>query len=167
MTTPPEYPLGPPLIGALIRMPMEAVAARIIGGLHAAGFTDLVPAHFPVLRYPGPEGRRPSELAQEANMTKQAMNYLLGQLERLGYLTRAGDPHDQRFRRIELTERGHAVARAIREIVAEIEAELERELGSAKFIQLRRLLVELNATSLVREFHESAPGATTARARAS
>ena len=64
MTTPPEYPLGPPLIGALIRMPMEAVAARIIGGLHAAGFTDLVPAHFPVLRYPGPEGRRPSELAQ-------------------------------------------------------------------------------------------------------
>jgi hypothetical protein len=84
---PLRYPLGPPLIGALLRMPLDAVVARILAGLHEAGFTDLVPAHFPVLRYPGPENRRPSELAAEARMTKQAMNYLLGQMQQLGYLT--------------------------------------------------------------------------------
>jgi hypothetical protein len=33
----PEYPLGPPLIGALLRMPMDAVVARILRDLHDAG----------------------------------------------------------------------------------------------------------------------------------
>ena len=111
---------------------------RILAGLHNAGFTDLVPAHFPVLRYPGPGDRRPSELAAEAGMTKQAMNYLLGQMQQLGYLTRDDDPDDQRFKRVRLTERGHAAAQAIRAIVADIEAELGQELGPAQFDQLRR-----------------------------
>jgi DNA-binding MarR family transcriptional regulator len=148
-----EYPLGPPLIGALLRMPADAVVARIFLDLHHAGFTDLVPAHFAVLRYPGPEDRRPSELAAEAGMTKQAMNYLLGQMQQLGYLTRDDDPEDQRFKRVHLTERGHAAARAVRESVAAIEAELEQQLGPAQFDQLRRLLIQLNATSFVRESH--------------
>jgi DNA-binding MarR family transcriptional regulator len=155
LTLKPEYPLGPPLIGALLRMPLDAVVARILAGLHDAGFTDLVPAHFPVLRYPGPENRRPSELAAEARMTKQAMNYLLGQMQQLGYLTRDGDPEDPRFKRVHLTERGHAAAQAIRDIVAEIETELEQQLGPAQFDQLTRLLIQLNATDLVRDFHDA------------
>lgn len=149
MTLQPEYPLGPPLIGALLRMPSDAVVARILRDLHDAGFTDLVPAHFAVLRYPGPQDRRPSELAAEAGMTKQAVNYLLGQMERLGYLTRDDDPEDQRFKRIRLTDRGHAAARAIRESVAGIEAELEQQLGPADFARLRELLVQLNASAFV------------------
>jgi DNA-binding MarR family transcriptional regulator len=152
-----EYPLGPPLLGALLRMPADAVVARILLDLHSAGFTDLVPAHFAVVRYPGPENRRPSELAAEAGMTKQAMNYLLGQMQQLGYLTRDDDPEDQRFKRVHLTERGHAAARAVRDSVAGIEAELEQEFGTAEFGQLRELLVQLNATSFVRQFHERTP----------
>lgn len=143
-----------------MRMPGDAVLARILLDLHDASFTDLVPAHFAVLRYPGPENRRPSELAAEAGMTKQAMNYLLGQMQHLGYLTRDDDPEDQRFKRVHLTERGHAAAHAIRESVREIEAELEQELGPPKFDQLRQLLTQLNATSFVREFHRRSPGAT-------
>ena len=160
LTLNPEYPLGPPLIGALMRMPMDAVFARILLDLHEAGFTDLVPAHLAVLRYPGPENRRPSELAADARMTKQAMNYLLGQMQQLGYLTRDDDPEDQRFKRVHLTERGHTVARTIRKTVAEIEAELERELGPAEFEKLRELLVQLNATSFVLDFHQGSPSAT-------
>jgi len=152
-----KYPLGPPMIGALLRMPVDAVVARSMGDLHDAGFTDLVPAHFVVLRYPGPHDRRPSELAAEAGMTKQAMNYLLGQMERLGYLTRDDDPDDQRSKRIHLTERGHAAARAIRRSVADIEAELQQQLGPAQFDQLRQLLVQLNDTTLVRRFHQRPP----------
>jgi DNA-binding MarR family transcriptional regulator len=151
---PAEYPLGPPLIGALLRMPVDAVVARIMGDLHDAGFTDLVPARFVVLRYPGPHDRRPSELAAEAGMTKQAMNYLLGQMERLGYLTRDDDPDDQRSKRIHLTERGHAAARPIRQSVADIETELQRQLGPTQFDQLRQLLGQLNTTSFVRDFHQ-------------
>jgi DNA-binding MarR family transcriptional regulator len=141
--------LGPPLIGALLRIPLDAVRARILAGLHAGGFEDLVPAHLSVLRYPGPQGRRPSDLATDAGITKQATNYLLGELERLGYLAREDDPEDRRSKRIGLTARGEAAARNIRETVRRVETEMERELGGEDFARLRELLVALNATSFV------------------
>jgi hypothetical protein len=59
-------------------MPLDAVRQRMIDDLHGAGFTDLVPAHAAVLRYPGPQERRPSDVAAEAGMSRQAMNDLLG-----------------------------------------------------------------------------------------
>ena len=135
-------------------MPLDAIRGRMLAGLHAAGFTDLVPAHFAVMRYPGPENQRPSEVAAEAGMTKQAMNYLLGQLEQLGYLTRSDDPDDQRSKRIHLTDRGHAAAQCIRATVAQIETELEQELGPRQFGQLRQLLTQLNATNTIGEHRQ-------------
>jgi DNA-binding MarR family transcriptional regulator len=140
----------PPLIGALLRMPVDAVHRRIIADLQAAGFTDLSDSHMAVLRYPGPQGRRPSDIAEEIGMSKQAVNYLLGGLERAGYVRRADDPDDRRSRRVELTPRGEVVRRTIRATVAAIESELERELGVRAFSQLRSLLVRLNGTEFVR-----------------
>ena len=139
----PDYPLGPPLIGALLRRPWETVRERMLSGLHQAGFSDLVPAHLTVLQYPGPENRRPSDLAAETNMSKQAINYLLGQMEELGYLAREHDENDQRSRRIRLTERGHAAARTMRDIVREVEREWAKEVGPTRFEQLRELLIEI------------------------
>src|SRR5271165_6963832 len=81
----------PPLIGALLRVPWETVRERMLAGLHQRGYSDLVAAHLNVLLYPGPENMRPLELAARTGMTKQALNYLLGQMETLGYLTRAQD----------------------------------------------------------------------------
>jgi DNA-binding MarR family transcriptional regulator len=133
----------PPLIGALLRVPFEAVRDRMLAGLHERGYGDLVAAHLNVLQYPGPDGLRPSELAARTRMSKQALNYLLGQLEQLGYLVRDDDASDQRSRRIRLTARGRAVAEAIREIVREVETEWERQLGARSFAQLRELLVQL------------------------
>ena len=134
-----------PLIGALLRIPFETVRDRMLAGLHARGYTDLVAAHLNVLQYPGPENLRPSELAARTRMTKQALNYLLGQLEQLGYLTRQVDDGDQRSRRIHLTPRGRAAIGAIREIVQDVEAEWARQLGPRRFAQLRDLLEELQA----------------------
>jgi DNA-binding MarR family transcriptional regulator len=133
----------PPLIGALLRVPFESVRDRMLAGLHDRGYTDLVAAHLNVLQYPGPDDVRPSELAARTRMSKQALNYLLGQLQQLGYLTREGDDGDQRSRRIHLTARGRAAIEAIREIVQEVEAEWARQLGPRKFAQLRALLEQL------------------------
>ena len=77
-------------------------------------------------------------------MSKQALNYLLGELERLGYIERLPDPDDQRSRRISVTKRGDAVAAVIRAAVAEVEAEWTRKLGARRFRELRSLLAELN-----------------------
>src|SRR5262245_59721254 len=87
---------GPPLIGALLRLPWEAVQRHMLERLHERGFTDLQPAHLNVFQYPGPQGAKPSELAARLRMTKQALNYLLGELERLGYLERQPHPDDLR-----------------------------------------------------------------------
>jgi DNA-binding MarR family transcriptional regulator len=65
--------------------------------LHDHGFADLEPAHLIVLQYPGPQGTRPSELAARLRISKQALNYLLGQLEGLGYLERPGRLGRKRF----------------------------------------------------------------------
>ncbi len=134
-----------PLIGALLRMPWEIVRQRMLDGLDQRGFTDPVPAHLTVLQYPGPDGQRPSELADRVRMSKQALNYLLGQMEHLGYLTREADSEDQRSKRVKLAARGHTVMQSIREIVAEVETEWETLLGAASFAQLRDLLTQLRA----------------------
>ncbi len=136
----------PPLIGALLRIPWETVRRRMIEGLHERGFTDLNAAHLAVLQYPGPSGLRPSELAERARMSKQALNYLLGQMERLGYIIRRDGTQVPGSRQVELTERGEQVAYAMRSIVGELERQWERDLGPERFAQLRELLVELQAS---------------------
>jgi DNA-binding MarR family transcriptional regulator len=140
-------------------MPVDTTRARMLGALHDAGFTDIGPAHFAVFRYPPPDGRRPSDAAADAGMTRQAMGYLLGQLEEFGYLTREDDPADQRSKRIHLTARGYEAAQTIRQAVREIEADLEAELGRDEFDQLRQMLIRLNATDTIRAGGPRTPGA--------
>jgi len=139
-----EQALGPPLIGALLRVPWEAVQRHMLERLHERGFDDLDAAHLNVFQYPGPQGARPSELAGRLRISKQALNYLLGQLERLDYLERRPDPDDLRSKRLALTPRGTAAVRVIRDAVAEIESAWAQQLGPQRFAQLRGLLLDLN-----------------------
>ncbi len=134
----------PPLIGALLRMPWEAVQRRMLERLHEHGFDDLDAAHLNVFQYPGPQGAKPSELATRLRMSKQALNYLLGELERLDYLERVPDPDDLRSKRIALTPRGTTAIRVIREAVREMETTWAKQLGPKRFAQLRNLLHDLN-----------------------
>src|SRR3954471_5979465 len=122
-------PFGPPLIGALLRLPWEAVQRRMLERLHDHGFDDLDAAHLNVFQYPGPDGARPSELAARLRVSKQALNYQLGELERLEYLERRPDPHDLRSKRVALTQRGSSAIAVIREAVAEVEVAWAQQLG--------------------------------------
>jgi DNA-binding MarR family transcriptional regulator len=137
-------PFGPPLIGALLRTPWEAVQRHMLEQLHERGFDDLDAAHLNVFGYPGPQGAKPSELAARLRISKQALNYLLGELERLDYLERRPDLDDQRSKRIALTPRGTAAIHVIREAVREMEAAWAQKLGQSRFTQLQRLLLDLN-----------------------
>ena len=139
-----EHPVGPPLIGALLRMPWDAVQRRMLERLRERGFADLDAAHLNVFQYPGPQGARPSELAARLRISKQALNYLLGELERLGYLKRRPDPDDLRSKRVSLTPRGASAITVIREAVAEMELTWAQQLGPKRFAQLRTLLLDLN-----------------------
>src|SRR3954465_6501004 len=116
-----KHPVGPPLIGALLRVPWEAVQRHMLQRLHEHGFDDLDAAHLNVFQYPGPQGARPSELATRLRISKQALNYLLGELQRFGYLERRPDPDDLRSKRVALIPRGTSAIGVIRDAVDEVE----------------------------------------------
>lgn len=135
------------MIGALLRMPWEQVIQRMLQRLHAEGFDDVELAHVNLFLYPGPQGARPSELAAQRGISKQAVNYLLGQLEAFGYLERRPAASDGRSKRIVLTDRGERAAYTIRDAVRDVERDWEAQLGRDRFTQLKTLLLDLNQHS--------------------
>src|SRR5213082_1023430 len=142
-----EKRFEPPLIGALLRIPWEVVQRRMLQRLHERGFDDLEAARLNVFQYPGPQGARPTELATRLRISKQALNYLLGELERLDYRERRPHPDDLRSKRVALTRRGISAVRVIREAVGEVETAWAQQLGPKRFAQLRGLLLELNQSA--------------------
>jgi DNA-binding MarR family transcriptional regulator len=118
----------------------EELAAR----LAAQGHPEVRYAHGAVFQFLDDAGTRVSDLAERAQMTKQAMAQLVAHLEAHGYVERVPDPADGRAKLVQATDRGRAVFAVARELVAEVEARLEATLGKAKLQRLRALLRELN-----------------------
>ena len=137
------------LIGALLRVPAQAIQRRIIKELNAAGFDALSMPHMAVLQFPGPDGARPGTLAERAGMSKQAMNRLLGSLEDFGYLVRNDAPDEGRARVVRFTKRGHAAYAKVHHILRDIEHEWSAELGPKDFAQLKALLSRVWESQLI------------------
>jgi DNA-binding MarR family transcriptional regulator len=132
-----------PNIGILLRGPFQEIVRRIADGLVEAGFDDIRPAHTAVFQHIKADGSRLSELAENAQLTKQSMGYLVDYLEEHGYVERRPDPTDRRASLIFLTERGWSEVREALRIIAVIEQEWGRRLGKRRLEQLRDLLSEL------------------------
>lgn len=147
---PGRIPANQMLIGALLRVPGQAIHRRIIRELNAAGFEELRVPHMAVLQFPGPDGVRPGLLAERAGMSKQAMNQLLRSLEGFGYLARSDAPGEGRGRIVRLTRRGRAAYAKIHDILREIEREWSAELGPKHFAQLKELLLLVWESALIR-----------------
>jgi DNA-binding MarR family transcriptional regulator len=131
------------MLGALLRVPWVALRSLVQERLAARGHADIGLRHLWVFQYPGPDGVRPSTLAERARVSRQAMNKLINELEAAGYLKRVADPADRRARLVLLTARGRAVIREIRAVIASIEGEWERAMGRRRYAQMRSGLVEL------------------------
>ena len=131
------------LIGALLRVPAQAIHRRIIKELNAGGFDELRLPHIAVLQFPGPDGVRPGTLAERAGMSKQAMNQLLRSLESLGYIVRSDAPDEGRARIVRFTRRGRAAYSKIHNILRNIEREWSAEIGPKQFAQLKELLARV------------------------
>jgi DNA-binding MarR family transcriptional regulator len=72
------------------------------------------------------------------------MNYLLRQLEQLGYVERRDDPDDARAKRVYETARGTEVRLLLRSTMRTLEADWAAALGEPDLEQLRDLLLRLN-----------------------
>jgi DNA-binding MarR family transcriptional regulator len=135
----------PPAIGALLRLAWQAVRGRIYEGVLEAGYTDLSRAHVFSLRWPPFDGLRPSEIATRTQLSRQAINDLLSDLEKGGYLERVPDPTDGRARIVRFTERGWDLTQVIRDMSFATEREWTRAIGEARFAEFRDTLRELVA----------------------
>ena len=138
-----SWPPPPPLIGALLRVPAQAILRRIIRELNASGFDELRLPHMAVLQFPGPHGVRPGTLAERAGMSKQALNQLLLSLEAAGYIARSAAKEDGRSRVVRLTKRGRDAYAKISEILRDIEREWIAELGPKQFADLKTILTRV------------------------
>jgi len=123
---------SPPFIGALLRIALGRVRARMFRALHDAGFTDIQDPHLAALTYPAPDGTRPSEMARRAGISRQAMNHLLAQVEALGYLERRAAGDGER-RLVYTTPRGWQATQTIWDCLTDVQAELAGEIGAARF----------------------------------
>ena len=137
---------GRVLLSQLLRGPYDAFLAKLYAGLADAGFADTAPSWgHNVFHYLREGGLRLTELAERARTTKQAMRYVVNQLEEAGYVERAPDPTDGRAKTIRLTERGWEVRRVADEIMEGIAEECARRLGEGRMRQFEGLVEEVRS----------------------
>jgi len=129
--------------GLLLFIPYRAMENRVFAAMAAAGFGDLTLAQGRLFQRIGPRGTRLTDLAEQAQVTKQTAGVLVDQLQRAGYVTRTPDPADARARLIRITDRGEAAVAVAAVAVAEVEAEWLRHLGKRRMAQLRHSLTVL------------------------
>jgi DNA-binding MarR family transcriptional regulator len=114
------------------------------------GFTDLNQALLGGFFSPPPDGARPIDLAERANVTKRAMNYIIGELEKLGYMERRGERPGGR-RLVHLTRRGWQVFEAIWTAQKELQAEWAATLGRKRFGEFMGALRRLSGFDVSRD----------------
>lgn len=140
-------------LGLLLRRPYQILAERVYAELARRGFADIRLAHGAVFRTIVSTGSRITEMAEQAQMTKQSMGALVDYLRERGYVELQPDPTDGRAKLVHLTERGQAVQRSAIEISREVEQEVAALMGESDHRRLRELLAKLNDG-----LHKEGPG---------
>ena len=82
-------------------------------------------------------------LAEQAGISKQAMNQLLRSLEGHGYIERSDSADEARARAVHYTERGQAAYMKCLDVRRDIEREWRATLGSEDFDRLKQLLLRM------------------------
>ena len=135
-----------PYIGALLRLAFEEARSRTLQALAERGLGDINQAHSRLFQYPPIDGMRPAELAKRLGVSKQALNHLLGQLEKLRYLQRRREPGNGHTA-VYFTERGWLVLESTIATMRQLEADWQRKLGKRQFADLKEALRKLTGLS--------------------
>ena len=129
-----------PYIGALLRLGLQMARDRIAQALNDRGLGDINQAYAPLFQYPPIDGMRPSDLAKRLAISKQALNHILGQVEKLGYIERRTEG---RGAAVYFTERGWLVLETIVATMQQLEAAWQAQIGKRRFSELKTTLKEL------------------------
>lgn len=130
-------------LGVSLFIPYRYTEDRIFRALRDAGFDDWTLAQCRVFQRLAPDGSRLTDLAEQAQMSKQSVGVLVDQLERLGYVRRVSDPVDGRARLIVIEQRGRRAIEVATATLDEIHSEWKDYLGTRNFTLLQQILEQL------------------------
>jgi len=119
-----------------------AYRAMEIRAVRDAGL-DVTVAQARIAQRIAEDGSRLTDLAEQAQVTKQTASLLVAALERVGLVERVPDPADVRARLIRLTEEGRLASDRAREVVTGVQQEWEDHLGPDLYAALRTALTRL------------------------
>lgn len=132
-----------PYIGALLRLALQAARDRATQALIERGFDDVInQAYAGLFQYPPIDGMRPSDLARRLGISKQALNHLLGQVEKLGYVERRAE-QGSRGSTVYFTERGWLALNTIVTAMRDLEDAWRMQIGKRRFAELKAALKDL------------------------
>ena len=131
------------MLGAMLRVPFQAIVDNIYSALLEAGYSDLRPPYFVVFQHMKPGGVRAINLAEKAQITKQSISYLVNYMEEHGYVEKIADQSDGRAQLIRLTDKGRDVERIARDAITQTQLEWRGIIGEEKMNELIATLTSL------------------------
>ena len=129
-------------LATLMFIAYRAMDEQVLRAVHDAGF-QMTTAQARIAQRIAVDGSRLTDLAAQAQVTKQTASVLVAALERAGLVERIPDPADGRARLIRLTQHGLAASAHAREMVISVERAWQDHLGPALAASLREALVKL------------------------
>src|SRR6202035_776684 len=130
-------------LGVSLFIPYRYTEDRMFRAVQDAGFDDWTLAQCRVFQRIAPDGSRLTDLADQAQVSKQSAGVLVDQLERLGYVRRVPDPTDGRARLIVIEQRGRRAREVAKVTLDEILSEWKAYLGTRNFTLLHQILDQL------------------------
>ncbi len=123
----------------------RALTATMMAKVAGCGFKDMTPALASLMPLLDSTGARPTCLARQAGITKQAISQLVRELEARGYVEQVPDSTDTRAKIVRLTKRGVAIRAACAQVKHELQSIAIAKLGKSRVSRLQRDLIELAA----------------------
>jgi DNA-binding MarR family transcriptional regulator len=129
-------------VATLMLIAYRAMDDRVRHAMRDAGY-DVTVAQSRLAQRIADDGSRLTDLAEQAQVTKQTASLLVAALEREGLVERVPDPADGRARLIRFTPKGRAAREHARTVVSAVEREWDDALGPELAASLREALTRL------------------------
>lgn len=131
-----------PNVPTLLFIAYRSVENRVLDAVLEAGYPVTL-AQARIVQRIGPDGTRLTQLAEQAQVTKQTAGALVDQLVAAGYLERRPDPTDARARLIGMSELGRKVWAVAAAELDRVQADWVRHIGADAWAELHRTLLRL------------------------
>lgn len=129
-------------LATLMFISYRSMDEQVVSAMRAAGF-EVTVAQARLGQRIAAGGSRLTDLAEQAQVTKQTASLLIAALERKGLVERVPDPADGRARLIRLTPKGLDASARAREIVLSVEHSWKQHLGPELAESLTEALTSL------------------------